>query len=74
MSRKDKVHSRPPSSFGAGRSSYQKVVSITGYNYQPHDPNVPGPGHYQQASSSSRAKYSMRPRTSKNRKQNLFLD
>jgi len=34
------------SSFGAGRSDFDKVVSHKGCNYEVHDPSLPGPGYY----------------------------
>ena len=54
--------------FGVGRSAFEKVVSPTKRNYQPHDRSLPGPGYYQPNAKQAidvNLKYSMRPKTQK---------
>ena len=67
-----KSEGKPPSeertSFGAGRASYNKVVSVSGFNYLPFDLKNPGPGYYNGNITSQKHRYSMRPKTAKERK------
>lgn len=60
-------------SFGAGRESYNKVVSVSGFNYQPFDVKNPGPGYYDGRLRSQKHRYTMRPKTAKERKFPIFV-
>ena len=57
-------------SFGVGREAFDKVVSPSKHNYQPHDRSLPGPGYYQPLAKQIdvNLKYTMRPQTRKDRK------
>jgi len=55
-------------SFGVGRDAFNHVVSTNGFNYTPFRPELPGPGNYDPVKYNVHPKWSMRPRTVKNRK------
>ena len=53
--------------FGASRQSYDKVASHNGWNFQPHDRQLPGPGQYKHKNhAADGVKYGLRERTVKN--------
>ena len=62
-----------PTTFGVGRESFNKVVSINNFNYVPFDSVEPGPGAYNPIVKSTKKRYSMRPKTTVDSKFFTFL-